>query len=103
MFCLSRQEFKAYDGLRDYITDIACALPCIGDLKQDCMRRRHWLEVKEQAQSESLDVDRVGELKFSDLIDLGLHRFVDEIGEIVDRAQKEEKIEKNLAQLKITW
>ena len=98
-----RQEFKAYEGLRDLINDMAAALPCIGDLKQDCMRRRHWIEVKDQAKSEALDVDKVSELKFKDLIELGLHRFVDEIGEIVDRAQKEEKIEKNLAQLKITW
>ena len=31
--------------------------------------------------------------KLSDLLDLRLHEFVDDVGEIVDQAQKEEKME----------
>ena len=37
------------------------------------------------------------------MLNLKLHEFVDDVGEVVDRAQKEEKIERNLAQLAATW
>lgn len=41
--------------------------------------------------------------KLDDLLALELHKFEDEVGEIVDRAQKEEKMEQSLAKLKETW
>lgn len=34
---------------------------------------------------------------------LELHKFEDEVGEIVDCAKKEEKMEKSLAKLRETW
>ena len=39
--------------------------------------------------------------KLDDLLRLELHKFEDEVGEIVDRAQKEEKMEQGLAKLKV--
>lgn len=41
--------------------------------------------------------------KLDDLLKLELHKFADEVGEIVDCAQKEEKMEQGLAKLKVTW
>lgn len=32
-----------------------------------------------------------------------LHKFVDDVGEVVDRAQKEDKMEQSLAKLDLTW
>ena len=40
--------------------------------------------------------------KLDDLLKLELHKFEEEVGEIVDRAQKEEKMEQSLAKLKVT-
>lgn len=40
--------------------------------------------------------------KLDDLLKLELHKFADEVGEIVDCAQKEEKMEQGLAKLKVT-
>ena len=34
---------------------------------------------------------------------LELHRFTDDVGEVVDRAQKEDKMEQTLAKLNVTW
>ena len=41
--------------------------------------------------------------KLDDLLKLELHKFADEVGEIVDCAQKEEKMEQGLAKLKVTY
>lgn len=41
--------------------------------------------------------------KLDDLLKLELHKFADEVGEIVDCAQKEEKMEQGLAKLKVIW
>lgn len=41
--------------------------------------------------------------KLDDLLALELHKFEDEVGEIVDRAQKEEKMEQSLGKLRETW
>ncbi len=40
--------------------------------------------------------------KLDDLLKLELHKFEEEVGEIVDRAQKEEKMEQSLAKLKVS-
>lgn len=39
--------------------------------------------------------------KLDDLLKLELHKFEEEVGEIVDRAQKEEKMEQSLSKLKV--
>ena len=39
--------------------------------------------------------------KLDDLLKLELHKFADEVGEIVDCAQKEEKMEQGLVKLKV--
>ena len=41
--------------------------------------------------------------KLADLLALELHRFVDDVGEVVDRATKEDKMEQTLAKLANTW
>jgi dynein heavy chain len=41
--------------------------------------------------------------KLADLLALELHKFEDEVSEIVDRAQKEEKMEVGLKKLEDTW
>lgn len=41
--------------------------------------------------------------KLDDLLALELHKFEEEVGEIVDRAQKEEKMENGLTKLEESW
>jgi dynein heavy chain len=41
--------------------------------------------------------------KLDDLLALELHKFEEEVGEIVDRAQKEEKMEQGLNKLEDAW
>lgn len=41
--------------------------------------------------------------RLDDLLALELHKFEEEVGEIVERAQKEEKMENGLAKLEESW
>ena len=43
------------------------------------------------------------ETYFKDLLDLELHRYADDVSEIVDQSAKEAKIEKKLGQIRTTW
>jgi len=97
-----RQEFKPFEGLRDLVNDMGIALPVVGDLRQDCMRLRHWEAVKETTKAE-FDANSPSAFTFAKLLDMKLYEHVDDIGDIVDKAQKEEKIEKNLVMLAKTW
>jgi hypothetical protein len=61
-----------------------------------CRRRGAWCS------QVSFKVDDPA-FKLDDLLALELHKFEDEVGEIVDRAQKEEKMEAGLRKLEDAW
>jgi dynein heavy chain len=66
------------------------------------MRTRHWEAIVEMT-GVTIDIENIPQLKFKDLVGLELHKYVDDVGDIVDRATKEEKIENNLTMLESTW
>ena len=94
------RDFNAYAGVDSLLKNFMVALPCISDLRSPSMRDRHWQQLMEIT-----GVQFVIDEKFSlqDLMKLELHKFVDDVGEVVDRAQKEDKMEQSLGKLKVTW
>lgn len=66
------------------------------------MRDRHWAALVEATGVARFDAADPG-FQLGHLLALELHRFEDEVAEIVDRAQKEEKMEAGLAKLGDTW
>jgi len=97
-----RQDFAAYASLLQTVNDILGAIPVIGDLRLECMRERHWEQIVLICKVD-IDVNAIHKLTFKKLLDMKLHEFVEDVSEIVDRAQKEEKIERNLKMLKTNW
>lgn len=97
-----RQEFSAYSGLLQMVNDQLAAVPVVGELRQPCMRDRHWQAIVDITSVE-IDIANIPSLKFLDLKKLELHKFVDDVGDIVDSAVKEEKIENNVAMLETNW
>jgi dynein heavy chain len=85
------------------IKNMAIVLPLINDLHSDAMRSRHWLQLGNVARSQS-DLDP-NNPKFclGNLIDLSLHLYVDAVGEIVETADKELKIERKLGTIEGAW
>ena len=76
------------------------SLPLVQDLHHPAMRERHW-KMLMAATGKSFAVD--ARFCLGDLIALELHNYVDACSEIVDRAQKELAIEKQLRRVEDTW
>jgi dynein heavy chain len=88
---------------QDVVNNQLISLPVLGDLRRDCMRDRHWEGVVALCGAATVDAAHLDRLAMRDLTALRLHEYVEDIGGIVDRADKEQKIEKNLTMLSQTW
>ena len=64
------------------------------------MRDRHWKSLMQVTGKEFVIDDS---FSLDSLLALELHKFEDEVGEIVDCAQKEAKMEVSLGKLEVTW
>ena len=93
----NRPVFK---GLEDTVKNMITSLPLVSDLAHPSMRERHWKQLM-RATSKQFTMD--DSFALGDLLALGLHGFVEEVADIVDRAQKELIIEKQLAKIEETW
>ena len=92
--------YNAFDGLDTSVKNFLVTIPLVADLRSPDMRDRHWKMLME-ATGVSFTIN--ASFKLDDLLKLELHKFADDVGEIVDQAQKEAKMEKNLSKLNETW
>ena len=76
-------------------------VPCVADLKSPSMRDRHWTKLMEVTKKE-IDYQNPA-FSLGDLLQLELENFVDDVGEVVDQANKEDKMEIALKKLDETW
>lgn len=96
----SIRDSGAYKALQTDIKNFMVSVPLIGDLRSPAMRDRHWALLMEATQKQFV-IDE--SFRLGDLLALELHKFEEDVGEIVDRAQKEEKMEMNLRKLEDLW
>mmetsp|Transcript_13737 Transcript_13737/g.31794 ORF Transcript_13737/g.31794 Transcript_13737/m.31794 type:complete len:4493 (-) Transcript_13737:49-13527(-) len=96
----SIKNFNAYKGLEDTVKNMQVTLPLVSDLHHPAMRERHWKQLM-RAMGVSFTMD--DGFSLGDLLALKPHEFVDDVAEIVDRAQKELIIEKQLKRIDETW
>jgi dynein heavy chain len=89
-----------YTGLDLSVKNFLVSIPLVSDLRSPDMRPRHW-----DALMATTGVKFVIDEKFKldDLLALQLHKFEDEVGEIVDCAQNEAKMEVSLKKLNEVW
>ena len=90
----------AFIGLDDSVKNFLTSVPLVADLRSPDMRDRHWSSLMEVT-GKSFVID--DKFSLDSLLALELHKFEDEVGEIVDCAQKEAKMEVSLAKLEVTW
>lgn len=95
------RDEDVFRGTDDSVKNFLTSVPLVADLRSPAMRDRHWEQLMD-ATKVKFDVNDPS-FKLDDLLKLELHKFEDEVGEIVDCAQKEEKMELALAKLKETW
>jgi dynein heavy chain len=65
------------------------------------MQDRHWLKLERTTQ-QKIDQNSP-KFCFEDLVKLHLYKYADEVNEIVEGAQKENKIELNIGKIARTW
>merc|ERR1712216_563368 len=94
------RTFDAYVGVDTLLKNFLVTLPAVSDLRSPSMRERHW---KLLMTITGVEFEMGPKFSLADLTKLQLHKFVDDVGEVVDRAQKEDKMEQTLAKLAVTW
>jgi len=94
------RTYDVYRILEDSVNAMATSLPLVGELHDPAMRDRHWQALMTETKKEFV-VD--ARFTLGTLLDLGLHHFEDQVADIVDRAKKEEGIEKQLNKIKDVW
>jgi len=94
------KNWPVYKGLEDAVKNMQTSLPLVEELHHPAMRDRHWNQLMRACGVQFTMDDK---FTFGGMLDLELHRFEDDVLEIVDRAQKELTIEKQLAKLTETW
>jgi dynein heavy chain len=93
--------FKGFNTVNEKITNMGKILPLISSLHSEFMEKRHWEELKQITKQ---DFDPYSPaFNFADVLKLELYRFENQVNEIVDKAQKEAKIEKILKNIESDW
>ena len=85
------RDWDIYRTVDASVKNFLVSVPCVSDLKSPSMRDRHWEQLMEVTKVHI----NVKDPKFAldDLLALNLQNYVDDVGEVVDRAQKEDKME----------
>ena len=94
---------SAYTGTETEVKNFMNTCPLLVQLHHKSMRERHWTMLKEVTKIEFTPPYEDPNLLLDGLLALGLHKFSNDVDEITDQAQKEEKMENNLKALNQTW
>jgi dynein heavy chain len=101
----SVRMWDVYLGIDGLVKNFLVSVPAVSELKSPAMRQRHWDKLMEitGATLPVNDGKFAPEFCLADLLALQLHKFVDDVGEVVDQANKEDKMEITLKKLDETW
>jgi len=94
------RTWDCYRGLEGTVNNYLVALPLIQQLKHPSMRQRHWKELM-LVTGTHFTMD--SNFCLADLLSLQLHRFQEDVENVVIKAQKELVIEKNLTRITDAW
>lgn len=97
------KKIKAWDvyrGLENLLKNFLTSLPLVTDLRSPSMRDRHWTALMKTTGVKFVLSE---DFKLADLLALELHKFVDDVQSIVERANKELSMEKSLRELTKIW
>ena len=84
------RNWNCYLGLQDVLNNMMISLPLISDLGDPSMRTRHWQQLMSICGQTFVMDDK---FCLNDLLKLNLHHYADAVGDTVDKARNELKIE----------
>ncbi|XP_059853521.1 dynein axonemal heavy chain 17 [Delphinus delphis] len=97
------KEVKGWDafvGLDNTVKNTIASLRAVSELQNPAIRNRHWQQLMQATQ---VKFEMSDETTLADLLQLNLHKYEDEVQNIVDKAVKESGMEKVLKTLDSTW
>ncbi|GAB1297122.1 Dynein axonemal heavy chain 17 [Apodemus speciosus] len=97
------KEMKPWDafvGLDNTVKNMITSLRAVSELQNPAIRDRHWQQLMQATQ---VKFEMSEETTLADLLQLNLHKYEDEVRNIVDKAVKESGMEKVLKTLDSTW
>lgn len=94
------RAWDAYTGVENDVKNLMTSLRAVTELQNPAIRDRHWQELMQATGVRFTMDDRT---TFADLLALNLHKYEDEVKNIVDKAVKESGMEKTLRELDTTW
>ena len=94
------RAWDAYSGIENDVKNLMTSLRAVTELQNPAIRDRHWQELM-HATGVVFTMDE--NTTFADLLALNLHKYEDEVKNIVDKAVKESAMEKVLHELDTSW
>ena len=94
------RTYDVFKNLDDTVNAMATSLPLVAELNHPAMRDRHWKHLMKACNKNFVKDEN---FTLGTLLDLELHKFQEEVEDIVDRAKKEEVIEKQLKKIEEVW
>ena len=94
------RSWDVYNGMWSSLQNMLVALPLVQDLRDEAMRERHWKKLMRICGKSFVMDDK---FSLSMLLALELEKQVDGVGETVEQARMELKIDKQLAKIDATW
>ncbi|KEG12669.1 dynein heavy chain [Trypanosoma grayi] len=97
------KSWDCFKGVDEQVRNMRTSLPLCQSLSSPSMRPRHWqFLVTATKQPGSIDPE-ASDFTLEKLFSLGLHKFSDEVANIVEKADKELRIETNLNKIIDIW
>ncbi|KAA0176015.1 hypothetical protein FNF27_02407 [Cafeteria roenbergensis] len=96
------RSWQAFKDLQKKIDDFMMVLPLITALSKETIRDRHWDRISELTESELKPYEN-HEFCLADLLAAPLVEAFDQIEEVTDGADKEDKIDKKLKEVEDRW
>eukprot|EP00759_Apiculatamorpha_spiralis_P055577 PhF_6_TR7845/c0_g1_i1/m.11422/K10408/DNAH; dynein heavy chain, axonemal len=97
------RAWDCFKGLEEIVKNMNVSLPLCAELRSDAMRDRHWQQLlKITKSSGQIDPD-TDDFTLEKLINLGLHNYSEDVLLIVEKAQKEQQIERALVKIIEMW
>jgi len=95
------KTWKSFTALNERVKNMAQVMPLIKDLHSPYMKERHWKKL-EGITGKDIPFKEQS-FCLEDLIKLELFKYAEEVTELVDSAQGEDKIEKKINQIQEIW
>lgn len=95
------KNYRAFTALNERVKNMSTILPLISSLHSPYMQERHWRRLETMVRKPVNN--KSDKFCLDDLIKLELYKVSEDVEELVDSAQKEDKIQKKLENIKSTW